>query len=570
MKAAYINQPGPPESIVYGERPTPAPTGSQVLVKVAAVAVNPIDTYIRSGAVAMTLPQPFVVGCDLAGVVETPGPKAKRFQPGDRVWCSCQGILGRQGTFAEYAAVDESFLNPIPEGVSDETAAACALVSLTAHLGVVRDAGLKAGETLFVNGGTGGVGSMVVQIAKAIGARVVTTAGSDEKLAKARSFGADLAINYKTEDVPARVKEFAPDGINVWWETLREPDFDRTVSLLAPRGRMILMAGRDARPPFPVGPFYVKGCRLYGFAMFNATTDELRSAAADDVNRWLACRPNQTLHRPRAAARGDRNRASAAGRKHGGPEWHACGEDCAQTLNDCEMIERILEPEWMDTAEDVREYDAMDHAAVNAAFVTDLMGALSDWSLQRPVQSEDAPQLKILDLGAGTAQIPIEICRRLPGVRVVAVDAAASMLAVARENIAAAGFAERIELMLANAKRLPFPDASLAVVMSNSIVHHIAEPVSVLAEAVRVALPGGLQFHRDLCRPADEAELTRLVETYVGDATPYQRKLFSDSLHAALTLEEIRSLVAGLGFERESVRMTSDRHWTWLATSINH
>jgi NADPH2:quinone reductase len=287
MKAAYINQPGPPESIIVGELPTPTPADSQVLVKVAATAVNPIDTYIRSGTVAVPLPKPFIVGCDLAGVVESLGPDATRLKVGDRVWCSCQGVLGRQGTFAEYSVVDESFLFPIPNGVSDETAAACALVSLTAHLGLVRDAGLKAGETLFVNGGTGGIGSMVVQMSKAIGARVVTTAGSDAKLAKARELGADLAINYKTEDVPARVKEFAPEGINVWWETLREPDFDRTVSLLAERGRMILMAGRDARPPFPVGPFYVKGCRLQGFAMFNATTDELR-AASEGINRWLA------------------------------------------------------------------------------------------------------------------------------------------------------------------------------------------------------------------------------------------------------------------------------------------
>jgi NADPH:quinone reductase len=287
MKAAYINQPGPPETIIYGDLPTPKPTGNQVLVKVVAVAVNPIDIYIRSGMVATPLPKPFIVGNDLAGVVEALGPVAKRFKPGDRVWASCQGVSGRQGTFAEYAAVDESFVFPIPEGVKDETAAACALVSLTAHLGVVRDAGLKLGETLFVNGGTGGVGSMVVQMSKAIGARVITTAGSDEKLAKAREFGADLAINYKTEDVPAKVKAFAPDGVNVWWETLREPDFDRTVSLLAPRGRMIIMAGRDARPPFPVGPFYVKGCRLYGFAVFNATPYEFR-AASEDVNRWLA------------------------------------------------------------------------------------------------------------------------------------------------------------------------------------------------------------------------------------------------------------------------------------------
>jgi NADPH2:quinone reductase len=287
MKAAYINQTGPPENIIFGELPMPEPAAGQIRVKVAATDVNPIDTYMRSGMVPTPLPKPYIVGCDFAGVVDALGPGAKRFKVGDRVWGSCQGVLGRQGTFAEYAAVDEALAFPIPSGVSDETAAACALVSLTAHLGLVRDAKLQAGETLFVNGGTGGVGSMVVQMSKAIGARVITTTGSDEKLVKARQFGADLAINYKTDDVPARVKEFTPNGVNVWWETLREPDFDRTVSLLAERGRMILMAGRDARPPFPVGPFYVKGCHLYGFAMFNATPEELR-AASEDVNRWLA------------------------------------------------------------------------------------------------------------------------------------------------------------------------------------------------------------------------------------------------------------------------------------------
>jgi NADPH2:quinone reductase len=287
MKAAYINEPGPPENIIVGDFPTPEPTGRQVLVRVAAAALNPVDTYIRSGTIKMDIPLPFVVGCDLAGVVEKVGREAKRFQRGDRVWGSNQGLLGRQGTFAEFAAVDEDWLYPTPSGVSDEKAAATALVGITAHLGLVRDAKLKAGETLFVNGGTGGVGSMVVQMSKAIGARVITTAGSEDKVKKAREFGADAAINYKTEDVTARVKEFAPGGVNVWWETLREPNFDQTVSLLAPRGRMILMAGRDARPTFPVGPFYVKGCSLHGFAMFNATPDEQR-AAAEDINRWLS------------------------------------------------------------------------------------------------------------------------------------------------------------------------------------------------------------------------------------------------------------------------------------------
>jgi NADPH2:quinone reductase len=211
----------------------------------------------------------------------------RRFKPGDRVWGSNQGLLGRQGTFAEYAVVDEQWLYPTPDGVNDETAAALSLVGITAHLGLVRDAKLKAGETIFVNGGSGGVGSTVVQMAKAIGARVITTAGSQAKLDLARELGADLAINYKTEDVDAQVKHFRPEGVDVWWETLREPNFERSVALLAPRGRMVLMAGREARPLFPVGPFYLKGCSLHGFAMFNAAPDEQR-AAATDINAWLS------------------------------------------------------------------------------------------------------------------------------------------------------------------------------------------------------------------------------------------------------------------------------------------
>ncbi len=286
MKAAYIQRTGPPENIRVGELEAPRAADSHVLVRVEAVDVNPIDTYVRSGAVAMPLPIPYIVGCDLAGVVEAVGPKATRFRVGDRVWGSNQGLLGRQGTTAELAAVDEMWLYPTPEGVSSETAVAVSLVGITAHLGLVREARLQSGEVLFVNGGSGGVGSMVVQMARAIGARVVTTAGSAEKLALCHEFGADLAINYKSEDVAARIKEFAPQGINVWWETLREPDFDRAVGNLAPRGRMVVMAGREARPPFPVGPFYVKGCSLHGFAMFNATADQQR-AAADDINRWL-------------------------------------------------------------------------------------------------------------------------------------------------------------------------------------------------------------------------------------------------------------------------------------------
>ena len=286
MKAAFIRETGPATNIVYDELPTPEPAAGQVLVRVGAVSVNPIDTYIRAGGIKMQIPLPYVIGADLAGTVERVGPNCSRFQVGDRVWGSNQGLFGRQGTFAEFAAVDEQWLYPTPAGVSDESAAAIALVGITAHLGLHR-AALQAGETLFVNGGTGGVGSTVVQMAKAMGARTATVGGSDEKVRECLKLGAAAAWNYKTDDVDAKLKDFAPDGVNVWWETLREANFDRSVGLLAKRGRMVLMAGRDARPLFPVGPFYTKDLTLLGFAMFNATPDE-QQAAAFDINRWLA------------------------------------------------------------------------------------------------------------------------------------------------------------------------------------------------------------------------------------------------------------------------------------------
>jgi ubiquinone/menaquinone biosynthesis C-methylase UbiE len=225
------------------------------------------------------------------------------------------------------------------------------------------------------------------------------------------------------------------------------------------------------------------------------------------------------------------------------------------------MIPRILEPEVMDSFEDAAEYDAMDHSAVNELFVADFLAALKDWSLQQP----DAPGkfLNILDLGAGTAQIPISLARRIPNVHITAVDAAASMLALAELNIATAQLASSISIVQADAKQLPFDSRAFHVVMSNSILHHIPEPKGVIAEANRVTAPAGLHFHRDLARPGDEATLLRLVELYAAAATPYQRRLFTESLHAALTAEEMAELVTHFGFDQKSVRKTSDRHWTW-------
>ena len=287
MKAAFITECGPAQNIQYGEIAKPSVTGSQVLVKVGAVSLNPVDTYIRNGANYWELPNPFVVGCDLAGTVEAIGDEVTRFQVGDRVWGTNQGLLGRQGTFAEYCSVDQEWLYGTPDDVSDNDAAACSLVGVTAHLGLFRDARIQAGETIFVHGGTGGVGAMVLQMAKAAGARVIATAGSEEKAERCRQLGADVVINYKTENELEAILAAAPEGVDVFWETLREPNLEDIVSVMKERGRIVIMAGRDARPDFPVGPFYVKCLQLFGFVMFKASADELR-ACSEDINRWLS------------------------------------------------------------------------------------------------------------------------------------------------------------------------------------------------------------------------------------------------------------------------------------------
>jgi ubiquinone/menaquinone biosynthesis C-methylase UbiE len=209
-----------------------------------------------------------------------------------------------------------------------------------------------------------------------------------------------------------------------------------------------------------------------------------------------------------------------------------------------------LEPELMDSAEEARDYDAMDHSLVNRVFVADFLGV---WDGKGPV----------LDAGTGTAQLPIELCRQHPNVEVVAVDAAASMLALARTNVSRAGLSERIRLEQADAKRLPFVEGGFGAVISNSIVHHIPQPIAVVREMVRVLAPGGWLFVRDLLRPSDEAGLRMLVDQYAAGANAHQRQMFGDSLHAALSLEEVRELVQQLGFDPTGARQTTDRHWTW-------
>ncbi|WP_166828843.1 NADPH:quinone reductase [Thalassoroseus pseudoceratinae] len=289
MKAAFFTETGDPEVIQYADLPDPALGPTEVLVRVAAVAVNPIDTYLRSGAIKLELPSPYVIGCDLAGTVEAVGDEVEMFQVGDRVWGSNQGLMGRQGTFSELASVDEKWLYPIPEGMDEKTAAAGALVGITAHLGLFLHAGLQPGEFVFVNGGTGGVGASVVRLAKASGATVIATVGSEEKKKQCEALGADVVLDYHSSTLDDDIQAAAEKngGIDIWWETQREPTIERTIGMMKKRGRVVIMAGRDARPDLPIGPFYTNDLKLVGFAMFNATPDEQR-VAAEHINRlWL-------------------------------------------------------------------------------------------------------------------------------------------------------------------------------------------------------------------------------------------------------------------------------------------
>src|ERR1043166_4452888 len=153
MKAAFLEAPGGPDVLRYGDMANPVPKAGEIRVRVATAALNPIDTYIRAGVVKMQLPTPFITGSDVAGVVDAVGPGAKRFAVGTRVWGSNQGLLGRQGTCAEFVCASEDFFYPTPAAVSDDEAAAVALVGITAHLGLFGRARLQAGETVFVNGG---------------------------------------------------------------------------------------------------------------------------------------------------------------------------------------------------------------------------------------------------------------------------------------------------------------------------------------------------------------------------------------------------------------------------------
>lgn len=213
-------------------------------------------------------------------------------------------------------------------------------------------------------------------------------------------------------------------------------------------------------------------------------------------------------------------------------------------------MQRLLEPEVMDTWEEAVEYDAMDFMEVNTAFA------------QRVIELGPPSRAKVLDAGTGPARIPVLLCQMHPQWQVFGIDLAKNMLQIGYEHVKQAGLQNQIVLELVNAKQLPYQDGHFEMVISNSLVHHLPDPLPFFLELKRVLKPNGAILIRDLIRPTDEETMNAVVESIGAEYDTHQKQLFRDSLHAALTLDEVNQLISQAGLEGVMIYQSSDRHWT--------
>ncbi|RKN30070.1 NADPH:quinone reductase [Micromonospora musae] len=302
MRAAYIERPGPAADILIGDLPAPRPGPTDVLVDVLATTVNPVDTFVRSGAYRTALPLPFVVGRDLVGRVAEAGPGVTGFRAGELVWCNSLGHDGRQGSAAERAVVPVDRLYRLPAGVDPATAVTVLHPAATAYLALFVHGRLRPGETVVVAGGAGNVGTSLVALAATAGARVVATASAADA-DRCRRNGAAEVLDYRTSDLVDRLRSTCPDGVDVYLDTAGRNELEPVIDLLAPRGRVVLLTGGAARPVLPVGALYQNDRAVIGFVISRATVDELAEAART-VNRMLAAgrlAPRETLPLPLSA-----------------------------------------------------------------------------------------------------------------------------------------------------------------------------------------------------------------------------------------------------------------------------
>jgi NADPH:quinone reductase len=282
MKAIQVLKPGGPEALTLADLPVPQPKPNEALIKIAASGVNFIDVYFREGR--YPAPLPFVDGQEGAGVVTEVGSEVKSLKPGDRV--AWTGVLG---SYAEYAVVPTDRLIRVPDGVDDHHAAASMLQGMTAHYLTHSTYPLKKGETALIHAAAGGMGLLLVQMARNIGARVIGTAGSEEKASLAREAGADEVILYNQQDFEAETKRLTDGkGVDVVYDGVGQSTFEKDFNVLRPRGYLVLFGGASgAVPPFDPMKLTQKGSLFLtrpSLAHYVATREELEWRANDVLN----------------------------------------------------------------------------------------------------------------------------------------------------------------------------------------------------------------------------------------------------------------------------------------------
>jgi len=278
MLAVQAVRAGGPEVLEVIEKPVPEPGPGQVLIRFAAIGLNFIDTYQRSGL--YPVPYPSVLGTEGAGVVEAIGEGVTHFKAGDRVAYG----NGALGAYSELHVIPEGRLVHLPDAISFETAAAIMLKGMTAEYLIRRTYEVKAGDTILIHAAAGGVGQILVQWAKAIGATVIATAGGPEKLALARSLGADHTIDYNTEDVAKRVREITGGkGVPVVYDAVGASTFEGSLASLATRG-LLVSYGNASGPPPPFSLLRLSASSAYvtrpTLNAYVATAAELADSAA--------------------------------------------------------------------------------------------------------------------------------------------------------------------------------------------------------------------------------------------------------------------------------------------------
>jgi NADPH2:quinone reductase len=271
MKAVRIHEYGGPEVLVYEEVPTPEPGPAQILIRVEAATVNPVDVAVREDRFPTPKAPPKTLGSDGAGVVERVGADVSSVKPGDSVFFSGLGI-GSEGSYAEFALIAEAQAVSIPAGLTFVDAAALGMAFPAAYYGLVTRGAVRAGETVLVQGAAGGVGSASVQLAVALGARVIGTVKGDAEADLVRSLGAEATIDYRTEDVVARALELTDGkGPDLVHELVVSVNLPADVRLLATGGRIVCTGqGPSPEATVPIGDALAKDATLLFMNLNNA------------------------------------------------------------------------------------------------------------------------------------------------------------------------------------------------------------------------------------------------------------------------------------------------------------